>query len=489
MYHKNVLNNTGETTKKNKKSKYVVSILGITIVLSVVAASLIFINNGKINDLFGSIFTGNNPPEVSISANPMSEYKPSNVTFNVFTDDPDGSIKTCIIDFGDGTSSTTESKVYIHSYTDPGSYTVIITITDDKGAIATGNVTIMVKNHKPQAVAYADVYSGKFPLTVNFSGSGYDQDGIIIAYMWNFGDSTTSSIQNTTHTYIKDGTYEAILTVTDDNGDKNTSSIIFSVLANEPPVAVVTYSKVSRFTYKFDASDSNDPDGTIVKYEWDFGDGSRITGIKSTNHLYESAGSYTIKLIVTDNNGITNQDTCSITIEELPSSYSFNPIADASVDSDYPYTNYGDDGTLTVTYWDYVYYDDTYGVAFLKFDLSDIPHGSSISKAELKLFSYYGGDNYENICVFGIRDNSWYENTINFVNNPLDDDELIDCIYAYGDDTWYSWDVTTYVQNHIGEKITLMLLTSTDTGYISFYSKDCSYCDSNELPTLEIELS
>jgi PKD repeat protein len=54
---------------------------------------------------------------------------------------------------------------------------------------------------------------------------------------------------------------------------------------------------------EFDASTSNDPDGMIVCYEWDFGDGTRADGVKAS-HTYQNAGRYSVGLKVTDNNGL-----------------------------------------------------------------------------------------------------------------------------------------------------------------------------------------
>ncbi len=82
--------------------------------------------------------------------------------------------------------------------------------------------------------------------------------------------------------------------------------------SNQPPVASFTYS-VSGLTVNFDASASHDPDGTIVSYAWDFGDGSTGSG-KTVSHTYASAGSYTVTLTVKDNNGATSAATNSITI-------------------------------------------------------------------------------------------------------------------------------------------------------------------------------
>ena len=64
----------------------------------------------------------------------------------------------------------------------------------------------------------------------------------------------------------------------------------------------------------FDGSSSNDPDGSIISYHWNFGDGtSEENGVKVT-HVYNEPGKYIVTLTVIDNNGATNSDTCSVTV-------------------------------------------------------------------------------------------------------------------------------------------------------------------------------
>ena len=65
----------------------------------------------------------------------------------------------------------------------------------------------------------------------------------------------------------------------------------------------------------FDASASNDQDGTIVSYAWDFGDGNVGTGV-TTSHTYATPGSYVVTLTVTDNHGRTGQASATITVNQ-----------------------------------------------------------------------------------------------------------------------------------------------------------------------------
>jgi len=80
---------------------------------------------------------------------------------------------------------------------------------------------------------------------------------------------------------------------------------------------------------RFDASGSYDPDGSIVKYIWDFGDGASGTG-KIVAHTYSRAGTYTVRLTVQDDRGATDVETKTIQVSTstLPSTFSGMPVID-----------------------------------------------------------------------------------------------------------------------------------------------------------------
>ncbi|MGD8403219.1 MAG: PKD domain-containing protein [Anaerolineales bacterium] len=85
-------------------------------------------------------------------------------------------------------------------------------------------------NQVPVAVASANPQSGEAPLAVQFNGdSSYDPDGTITAYAWDFGDGNTSNAANPSHTYADAGTFNAVLTVTDDQGATGSATVTIDV--------------------------------------------------------------------------------------------------------------------------------------------------------------------------------------------------------------------------------------------------------------------
>lgn len=94
-------------------------------------------------------------------------------------------------------------------------------------------------NRAPIAKAAANVTSGPAPLTVNFSSAGSsDPEGGALTYSWAFGDGTSSTAANPSHTYTANGVYSATLTVRDPGGATGTSSVPITVGNTAPTVTV-----------------------------------------------------------------------------------------------------------------------------------------------------------------------------------------------------------------------------------------------------------
>ena len=165
--------------------------------------------------------TTNQSPTASFTANPTSGVAPLAVSFNASSSsDSDGTIVNYVWDFKDG--STGSGQTINHTFSSIGSYSVKLTVTDDKGATGSTTKTITVTetlNQSPTASFTATPTSGVAPLAVSFNASSSsDSDGSITSYAWDFKDGSTGSGQTINHTFSSIGSYSVKLTVTDDKG-------------------------------------------------------------------------------------------------------------------------------------------------------------------------------------------------------------------------------------------------------------------------------
>lgn len=276
----------------------------------------------------------NQPPVASFTATPHAGFVPLEVAFDASASaDPDGSITSYAWDFGDG--ATASGAQVTHTYTEAGHYTATLTVTDDEGATASHSYAVTAQpklNVAPVAEISATALSGLPGLTVTFDASGsYDPDGSILSYEWHIGGRWDYTGPVITHTFEETGSFSVFLTVYDDKGYPGTKSVevlIYSGDYNLPPNAEFTATPnhgEAPLVVEFDASASFDYDGSIVAYEWDFGDGAVGSGVRAT-HTYEAAGEYSVTLTVTDDAGDRANRHTIISVTPAPGETTVDPL-------------------------------------------------------------------------------------------------------------------------------------------------------------------
>ncbi len=191
-----------------------------------------------------------------------------------------------------------------------------------QGAFKSGRcLTPSEFNRPPRAKIDASALSGEAPLTVNLDASASnDPDGSIASYLWTFPDGTTSTQSSLNKVFQTAGTQRVLLAVTDDDDAISRKQIFLTVERGAgTPMASFVYSPTqgeAPLTVNFDGSGSSDSDGTIVSYEWIFDDGTTLIG-ETQQRTFDTAGSYTVILKVTDNAGLSHQtEAQSITVME-----------------------------------------------------------------------------------------------------------------------------------------------------------------------------
>ena len=162
----------------------------------------------------GFTVAGNNSPAVSFSYSTPS-LTPSTVQFTSSADDPDGDelsyswiFQDVIFDFeGNRIAVDKGLSSDIHpSYTFnfPGTYTVSLTVSDNRGGITTFSEEITVDgNNPPVASVELDQTSGDAPLTIVFDASAsFDPDGDSLTYIFDFGDGSSQTTDSATVTHV-----------------------------------------------------------------------------------------------------------------------------------------------------------------------------------------------------------------------------------------------------------------------------------------------
>ena len=261
-------------------------------------------------------------------ANPQGSYSG---TKNVRVDfdgsgsnDPDGTVVQYDWDFGDGVKAVNVGPIPSHTYTAAGNYVLSLTVTDDAGATATATTMAFIVAVRQSPIADpGGPYDATEGVALTLDGGGsFDPDGgPILSYYWDFGDGNAATGAAPSHRYVSPGVYTVTLVVTDDEGfwsdAATTTAAIAALQPNTPPVADPKgpYTGTTGQPVSFDGSASSDADGTIVAYEWDFGDGSTGSGA-SPSHSYQAAGTYAVSLGVTDDAGLTSTASTTMVVND-----------------------------------------------------------------------------------------------------------------------------------------------------------------------------
>ncbi|MFL9483488.1 PKD domain-containing protein [Chitinophagaceae bacterium LWZ2-11] len=212
-------------------------------------------------------------------------------------------------DFGDGQTDTVKNS--IHTYTQTGQYSVILTVTNGTCTdVRKGIVNIIDLN---PSFTYIPA-SGELckNTSVQFTATNYDPNLVALFY-WDYGDGThsTNAKTNTTasHVYTKTGTYSPYLIASDILACADTVKNLVQLHVYGPSASFGNVAGTCLATANITFSDSSVTDGIhpITNYRWTYGDGTgdSVT-VSPVLHKYNAAGNYTVKLVVTDSYGCSD---------------------------------------------------------------------------------------------------------------------------------------------------------------------------------------
>lgn len=143
------------------------------------------------------------------------------------------------------------------------------------------------------------------------------------SWKWEFGDGQTSVEQNPSHIYQGEGNYHIILTGTSSNGCSAKSYSFVPIYVTKVSAVAYNTSGCEEMSGSFGAFTNNADQ--IVKFEWDFGDGSPVSNEATPNHVYKNPGTYQCSLQYTTAAGCTGKVLCSEKVQAFK-----KPVVDFS---------------------------------------------------------------------------------------------------------------------------------------------------------------
>ncbi|MFM1829485.1 MAG: hypothetical protein RL624_1726 [Bacteroidota bacterium] len=227
-------------------------------------------------------------PIISFSANPTTVCIGSPVVFT----NASSSGTAYTWNFGDGTTTASNANSITHSYTDTGTYTIML-IGSNGGCVDTLKQNNLIHVNPPKALFSFALVNCSDRKTILFTNNSIGATSCL----WNFGDGSTSTLSNPTHTYTTNGTYTVILKAMNSvtgciHYDTLTVPIFnlitqFSGTTTSCKQALCTYTALANTNYS--------------NYTWYWGDGTSTSSTSNVNsHAYADTGMYTIKLVISD---------------------------------------------------------------------------------------------------------------------------------------------------------------------------------------------
>ncbi len=156
------------------------------------------------------------------------------------------------------------------------------------GDAGSGFITV---TNPPVAEFFTSTQFGTAPLLITFSDRS--QGSPPLTYLWEFGDGSTSTDQNPTHAYTRDGRYAVSLSVTNRYGTDTKTIPDFISVGTMP--AASFYAAPLQGTIPLTVNFTDTSGNGVTSWHWDFGDGT-TSSAQNPTHIYTKTGTYTVSL-------------------------------------------------------------------------------------------------------------------------------------------------------------------------------------------------
>ncbi len=207
--------------------------------------------------------------------------------------------------FGDQSINST-AFVPTHPYGSLGSATIILLATDTIHFCQDSTVKTVQINETPIAQFQATTKGCK-NTPIQFSNKSSFSNGLVVRYLWSFGDGATDTTSNTSHTYTTPGSDTVTLKATANSGCTSTNRSYLSI--SPAPTSGFSFTELDNFSVRMVVTP-----GTFASYKYILDDGTGpYTAYRDTLiHIYNNKGWHKVTTVVTDNNGCTGTRTDSV---------------------------------------------------------------------------------------------------------------------------------------------------------------------------------
>ena len=227
--------------------------------------------------------------------------------------------------FGDGNNATGTSVR--HSWSEPGEYRIILTVENSEGTDRTvADITVEARVVEPVSSFTESDTSVLVGESIRFSDTSINNPDQLV---WNFDDGTTSNAANPTHSWDRAGTYRVTLRAINDAGADRSGVTITVIEPIDPPDASFTVDSnvvATGSDVRFTDTSTNNPE----EWLWDFENSGTATN-PDPFRRWPTAGTYTVRLTVTNEGGRSSSRTEIRVIDPPTASFRFEMVDDDTV--------------------------------------------------------------------------------------------------------------------------------------------------------------